>query len=231
MQNHFQVLRCFNPTFNYLNDVYVNCLNKYLENPKYADNYNLARADINKGRKILRNSEEVDVYIALYGAHHYYKLTSSFEALNLAQFEGKRLEIFSYGCGPATDTCVLINYLVSNKINLCVKPITLIEPSFVSLQRGKQQLRSIVVDQHRNLEIIRAINKTLENLNTNDISSQFQTIKLHIFSNILDVEQVDLKQLASLLKFSQKGANYFVCVSPGFYSAKQRINRFYSIMS
>lgn len=71
----------------------------------------------------------------------------------------------------------------------------------------------------------------MEELNTNDVNSQSETVKLHIFSNILDVEQVNLNSLARLLKKSQKGSNYFICVSPSSYSAKQRIDKFYYIMS
>jgi ribosomal protein S6 len=178
----------------------------------------------------LINDEEVDVYIALYGAHHYYKLNSAFDAVDLSKLEGKILEVFSYGCGPATDTCVLINYLISKTIKLCIGHITLIEPSSISLQRGERYIRPALINPQRGLEI-KIINKTLENLNINDINSQAETVKIHIFSNILDVEQVDLKRLASFLKNSQKGANYFICVSPNFSSAQQRIDRFYSMMS
>lgn len=82
-------------------------MGRYLKNPKYTGNLSLARTNISSGRKILINDEEVDVYIALYKAHHYYKLNSAFDAVDLSKLEGKRLEVFSYGCGLATDTCVL----------------------------------------------------------------------------------------------------------------------------
>ncbi len=68
-------------------------------------------------------------------------------------------------------------------------------------------------------------------MDINDVTSKIDTVKLHIFSNILDVAQVDLNSLAVLLKNSQKGANYFICVSPNFSSAKQRIDKFYHLMS
>jgi ribosomal protein S6 len=230
MQNNFQSLQVFKPTFNYFSEVYEDCLGRYLRNPKYTANLGLALTTISNGRKILTNDEEVDVYIALYGAHHYYKLNSAFDAVELSRFEGKSLEVFSYGCGPATDTCVLINYLISKTINLCIERITLIEPSSISLQRGERYVRSALVNSQTGLEI-KIINKTLEILNSNDAIPQPETVKLHIFSNILDVEQVDLKRLATFIKKSQKGANYFICVSPNFSSAKQRIDIFYSIMS
>lgn len=230
VQNKSQSLELFKPTFNYLSEVYEDCLGRYLRNPRYKGNYSFALDSISNGRKILTTAEEVDVYIALYGTHHYYKLNSAFDAVDLSRFEGKRLEFFSYGCGPATDTCVLINYLASKRINLCIERITLIEPSFISLQRGEKYVRSAIVNSQKVLEI-GIINKTLEQLDVNDIQSQSETVKLHVFSNILDVEKVDLNGLSTFLNKSQKGANYFICVSPNFSLAKQRIDRFHSIMS
>jgi ribosomal protein RSM22 (predicted rRNA methylase) len=203
---------------------------RYLDNPKYKGNLKLALANTSNGRKILTNDEEVDAYIALYGAYHYYKLHSAFDTLDISKFRGKKIEILTYGSGPATETCVLIDYLISKNIDLAIKRITLIEPSFTSLQRGEQYVKSTFITSHRGLEI-KAINKTLEFLNTNDVNSKTETVKLHIFSNILDVEQVDLNSLAILLKNSQKGANYFICVSPNSSSAKQRLDKFYHLMS
>ena len=207
--------RLFRPTFNYLEEVYQDCLRRYRNNPKYNVDYPGASNDINKGRKILESDEEVDTYIALYGAHHYYKLISAFDALDLSKFTGKSFDILSYGCGPATDTCVLINYLVSNQINLSIESLTLIEPSITSLQRGMQYVQSAMIKRQADLKI-KKINKALEELEVSDISSQPQTVKLHVFSNILDLEQINLDKLAMLLKNSQKGANYFICVSPNF---------------
>lgn len=68
-------------------------------------------------------------------------------------------------------------------------------------------------------------------MDIDDTSSQTETVKLLIFSNILDIEQVNLNNLAILIKNSQKGANYFICVSPNFSTAKQRIEKFSCIMS
>lgn len=229
MQQQFKTSRLFRPTFNYFEEIYTHCLRKYHNNPKYSD-YRRALADTSNGRKILQHDEEVDTYIALYGAQHYHKLNSAYDTLDLSRFEGKTLEIFSYGCGPATDTCVLISYSISKQINLNIQCITLIEPSYVSLNQGERYVQSTLTHNQTGLKI-RKINKTLEYLDISDISSQPQNAKLHIFSNILDIEQINLAQLANLLKDSQKGANYFICISPKLYNGKARIDQFCSIMS
>lgn len=217
----------FKSTFNYLEQVYTNCLKEHI-----SRNINLRQtlADIDNGIKILDNNEQVDAYIALYGAQHYYKLVSAFDTLDLSKFVGKTLEIFSYGCGPATDTCVLIKYLMSRSINLDIAGVTLIEPSVVSLNRGKNYVESALIDKHTPLKI-NLVNKKINNLNVSDITSQLQTVKLHIFSNILDITEIDLQMLAVLLKKSQRGSNYFLCISPQRYGGKDRINDFHTIMS
>ncbi|MGB3757443.1 MAG: hypothetical protein WBA07_13880 [Rivularia sp. (in: cyanobacteria)] len=217
----------FRHTYNYLEQVYEDCLKKY-----NSQNRNLRQtlADISNGIKILDNDEQVNAYIALYGAQHYYKLVSAFDTLDLSKFVGKKLELFSYGCGPATDTCVLISYLMSQKINLYIKGVTLIEPSTVSLNRGKKYVESALMDEHVTWKI-NQVNKKIDNLDVIDVDSQLQTVKLHIFSNILDIREINLEKLSELLKTSQKGSNYFLCTSPKRYGAVERIDDFHSIMS
>ncbi len=63
------------PSFDYIKDIYESCLERYLQNPK---NMGYALDSINNGRKILESDDEVDTYIAFYGAHHYYKLVDRF---------------------------------------------------------------------------------------------------------------------------------------------------------
>ena len=61
----------YNQSFNYLTDVYEECLKQYLEHPQ---SINTVLKSINNGRKILQSDSEVCTYIAFYGAQHYYKL-------------------------------------------------------------------------------------------------------------------------------------------------------------
>lgn len=97
----------YDRSFNYLRDVYEECLKQYLERPQYI---NTALKLIDNGRKILQSDSEVYTYIAFYGAQHYYKLVEAFDSLNIAQFSDRNIEIISYGCGAATDVCSLISY-------------------------------------------------------------------------------------------------------------------------
>jgi hypothetical protein len=216
------------PSFDYIKDVYEPCLEQYLKNPQNLPN---ALNSINNGRKILEFNEEVDTYIAFYGAQHYYKLVEAFDALNMSTFCDRELEIFSYGCGAATDICSLISYCCSKQINLYLEKITLIEPSEVALERGVSYIKPALSFQKLNTIYINKIYRTIIHLKANDIYSNPEALKLHIFSNILDIETIDLKTLSSLIQNTQLGTNYFICISPKKYNGRKRIDAFYQEMS
>lgn len=213
-----------NNDFNYIKDVYEVCINKYRQYP-------FKLSSIDRGKKILTSEKEVDTYISLFGAYHYHKLIEAFDALNINRFSNAYIEIISYGCGAATDTCCLISYCHTKNISLSVNKITLIEPSTVALRRGvkyiKQSLPIRVVNQLN----IRRIYKLIDWLKDKDLTSSSKAIKIHIFSNILDIDSINLQSLASLINTTQKGSNYFICLGPNYFKSKNRINCFYSKLS
>ena len=213
-----------NNDFSYIKDVYEVCINKYLQYPSKSS-YN------NRGKKILTSEQEVDTYISFYGAHHYYKLIEVFDALNINRFTNAYIETISYGSGAATDTCCLIDYCYTKNISLSVNKITLIDPSIIALKRGiqyiKQSLPNRVVDRLN----LRRIYKLLDRLEGKDLTSSPKAIKIHIFSNILDIDSIDIQSLASLIHTTQKGSNYFICVSPNYLVSRNRIDGFYNRLS
>jgi hypothetical protein len=216
------------PDFNYIKDIYKVCLERYLKNPQTVSN---ALNSLNNGRKILESDEEVDTYIAFYGAHHYYKLVEAFDALDLSTFCDRQLEIFSYGCGAATDTCSLISYCRSKQINLLFKNLSLIEPSKIALKRGIEYIKESLSDEEYQEIKINQVNKYLNDLEEQDVMSECMALKVHVFSNILDIQEIDLKNLALMLKNTQKGSNYFICINPKNSESKSRIDDFYNKLS
>lgn len=214
--------------FDYLKDVYESCLERYLQNhKKIGDALNL----INHGRKILQSDEELDTYIAFYGAHHYYKLVEAFDALALSIFGDRELEIVSYGCGAATDTCSLISYCHSKSLQLNIKNLTLIEPSEIALGRGIKYLHKALSDEELDKIKLKKIYKTIGELEEKDITSKSKISKLHVFSNVLDIQEINLESLASLINKTQSGTNYFICLNPQNLESKKRIDHFCLEMS
>lgn len=225
MVNQLSRVSLTNPTFNYIRDIYEVCLEKYLNNKSSTF------SSINHGRKILQFEEEVDAYIAFYGAQHYYKLEEAFKALNISRFHNQQLNIFSYGCGAATDTCSLISYCRKQQIHLPFKKLTLIEPSQVALQRGIDYIKQSLSIEESKIINIKSLNKHINELENRDIYDDSLNSKLHVFSNVLDIEEINLNKIANLILTNCRTNNYFLCISPKKYNGKVRVDDFYKEIS
>jgi uncharacterized protein (TIGR02145 family) len=78
---------------------------------------------------------------------------------------------------------------------------------------------------------VNAVCKSLDDLENTDIQTDANTQKLHIFSNIIDVELFSIIQLSDFIKQKFEGNNQFVCVSPFFGSTNSRANRLDEFMN
>ena len=58
--------------------------------------------------------------------------------------------------------------------------------------------------------------KPFDSLNVYDFINDESSIKVHLFSNVLDIDEAYYSQtkLIELIKKSQTGVNYFICCSP-----------------
>lgn len=220
----------YDSSFSYIRDVYEVCLERHCKNLNY-NSWRNAHEIIQRGRKVLQSEEEVDTYIAFYGAHHYYKLVEAFDALNILSFRDRELEIISYGCGAATDICTLISYCYSKQISLPFKKLVLIEPSQIALDRGINYINYALSDKELNKVNIIKIHKNINQIQKQDIIYNSKSIKIHVFSNILDIQEIDLVKLSHLIKETQNETNYFICVNPNDYLSKIRIDNFYNEIS
>ncbi len=92
----------------------------------------------------------------------------------------------------------------------------------VSLKRAALHLRKF----SNSIEIC-TINKTLDGLLPQDLTTNENSIKVHFFSNILDIDFFNLTNLLNLLKHKYKRDNLFIITSPCISDQKtQRINDF-----
>ena len=185
--------------------------------------------NLDGGTRVLNEDAECDRYIALYGGHHFYKLYAAFSSTNFDYTHGKSVEIIDWGCGQAIATCVLIDYLIERGIKPEIKSITLIEPSSIALWRGYDFVRQMLQPNLLNHSIIKTVNKNIDNLEFSDFVTSDSSIKIHLFSNIIDVEAFDLSELYNLIINCFQGINRIICTSP-YQSAKNyRIDDFHSM--
>lgn len=186
--------------------------------------------DLDQGTRVLRNETECNQYIALYGGHHFYKLYAAYASTSFENINGRDVEIIDWGCGQALATCILIDYLIKIGVKLNVISITLIEPSLVALQCGCNHVQQMFQNDASANSVIQKISKYIDDLVPADFVSECNTIKIHLFSNIIDVEGFDLIQLHQLVVNSFQGRNRIICTSPG-NSRQQRLDTFYSLFS
>jgi superfamily II DNA helicase RecQ len=177
---------------------------------------------LERGEALLKTHEQMCQYLFSFGNMHQAKLTDAFKKLPIKAYESE-LEIIDWGCGQALGTINLIDYLQSVNAIANIKKITLIEPAKAALERAKLHIDAIKDDS---IELI-ARADYFENILPEQISTTSERTIIHIFSNILDVVQIDLKHLAKLIDGSVNSDNYLVCVGP-LNPNNQRINAFYS---
>ena len=172
---------------------------------------------LKRGVKVLTDEEQLLAYINSYGNMHYAKVMSALTSLP-NEFFTYQHEIYDWGCGQGLATMCFLEYsqMQDNKVN--IKSATLIEPSEIAIKRAALHVKKFKKD----LTII-TINKDLDSIKPDDFKSSEKSIKIHLFSSILDIDLFYMSDLVSNIKNSFKGFNYFVCVSP--YITDQKTQR------
>jgi len=173
--------------------------------------------EISHGKKILEREVEIQSYLALYAVHHTAKLDNAIANLAKNYSPGSKLEIIDWGCGQALASLVLLENLKNNQINAeQIESIHLIEPSKVSISKAK-----LLLNQYFNCDLdiamrIKTINKDFDALTKSDLVLDEEAIKIHLFSNVLDLYNFDIFKLCGLITNSLKGVNLFLCVGPNY---------------
>ena len=188
----------------------------------YFQNRDEIFRSLGRGVSILQQEEQLYSYMSSYGLMHKTKLVSAFSHFPFEEIKGNDIEIYDWSCGQGIASMVLLEYLIDHNTQLARNRFTLIEPSEIALKRASLHVR------HFDSKVkIETILKDMDSLSSTDLSSKNECIKLHMFSNILDVEAFSMQHLIDLIKRSFGGLNYFVCVSPYINDVKTaRIDSF-----
>lgn len=192
-------------------------------------------SQLEQGIKQLDTPQQLLQYIFSYGNMHKAKLIEAYSALaqtdNL-QLSGQKIEVYDYGCGQGIATVILLDYLkAEHNFNCSLAQVVLIEPSALALKRAalhvKQSLASVKLSAP-----VAAYQLELDSIEPQHLKSCEGTVKFHLFSNILDVQGINMTALQSKLLASLTGVNYFICVSPriwknGVHERNQRLHNFF----
>lgn len=174
------------------------------------------------GVDLLNTHEKLCKYLCAYGDMHEAKLRNAINHLPQTIFEHE-FEIVDWGCGQGIGSICLLDHLKAKGINNRVGRITLIEPSEQALERAKLHLESYNLGGID----IKTFAEYFQNIQKEDIISDAGLPVLHIFSNILDVKEIDLKDLAVKIDQTVFNDNYIISVGPLNFTNK-RIDAFYN---
>lgn len=177
---------------------------------------------LGRGVKILKEEAQLYSYLNSYGNMHEAKMLSALHKLPLEELEGKNIEIYDWACGQGLASIIFREFVENQNYNIYNRNIVLIEPSEIALKRAALNVR------HFNGQCqIKTVLKDIDSITKEDLNCDSNSIKIHLFSNILDVEGFSMEHLISIIEQTQKGVNFFVCVSPYITDAKTaRIDKF-----
>jgi hypothetical protein len=225
---HYIQLQPMEEDFPKVFSIWKSLIEKYLKGFKNRKNA-WKDANTERGTKVLKSELEVYQYGTLYYGHHIAKLKLAFEQIQMSDFHGKQVEVFDWGCGQALATlCFLEKYLSSdNRIDSIVK-IHLIEPSQMSLTNGRNFIEN---NFQVNEKQINSICKGIDDINVSEILKSDSPIQVHLMSNILDVDKFDIDKFIKAHSSQTTRRKYYICVSPNYKRAKDRVSRFYEGMN
>ena len=171
----------------------------------------------NRGVAILENESELYEYMRRFGNMHKAKLIYALRAPFPQKWE-LPINIYDWGCGQGIASMVFLEKYKNSTVNR----VTLIEPSVVAIARA-----ALHVSIYRPDVQIKTICKKLDDLDSDDLNVSGANTHIHLFSNVLDIDDYSPGHLFNLLDESFPGINYFICTSPYIDDIKaERLNSF-----
>lgn len=150
---------------------------------------------LNHGVKLLSSDDELAQYLAAYGAMHREKMYTALDTIkDPKEYFSRNITIIDWGCGQGLATMCFYDYMRNQGIEPSVTQIILIEPSIIAIHRAEAHLSAYTSKAN-----ITSINKYINDVSLSDFNVDGNNLVLHFFSNILDIESVDLDILSNLI--------------------------------
>ena len=183
---------------------------------KLTPEYRQARElynSLDHGRAILGNEDQLNAYMKYYGDAHMQKAMKALDALPRRELNNG-IEVIDYGCGQALASMCLIEKMREWGNLHLLRIITLIEPSTIALDRAVMNLQTVLGTVDCGIiSVSKYLPSTASSSNEIKRLDIVHPIAIHLFSNVLDIESIDLKSLARLVS-SSGYRHYVVCVGP-----------------
>ncbi|MCR4799490.1 MAG: DEAD/DEAH box helicase [Bacteroidales bacterium] len=213
------------PTFQAIRNVAATMQNRYYTREERDDLW----GKLHHGIDLLNSHELLCQYLYSFGNMHEKKMHEMFDGIGgLSFLKSRDIQIVDWGCGQGLATVCFLDSIKKQDFTCNINKIVLVEPSLYALKRAKLHVGLYV----KNENVISCINKYLDCnngvepiVNENDIKSN-QPITIHLFSNILDLNMLDIKSLTKTIGKTIRGVHYFFCTSP-LNQGVSNIDRFY----
>lgn len=181
--------------------------------------------ELNHGLNLLQSQEAMDCYMSSYGEMHIVKCMAALQNFPFYKINGS-LEIVDWGCGQGIGALCIIYALKQHEKLQWLRKVSLIEPSKAALNRAESNVKK-VIGAHAAVEPLNYFLPENSYQNTLTHLTYKYTNVIHIFSNILDVKEINLRQVANILASSSQN-HYILCVGPQ-NAGSYRIDEFYKI--
>ena len=207
-----------NPNFQAIRQVCYNYIQSIGDLPELYE-------QLMRGEKIIDDERLLYKYMVSFGQKHKEKLYDSYEMI-IDLIKSEKINIIDWGCGQALATVALLDFAREKDIVLDISDIRLIEPSKIALERGLLHIDVLKQKEYA----IKAINTDFDCIEDADLKFDNDYKTLHLFSNILDMENFKLNdKFLKKISSTFKNDNLFVCVSPNINAQRNnRLDLFYN---
>lgn len=176
---------------------------------------------LKRGVELLDSDAQMKCYLYSFGKMHQAKIYRALSCISLSTYTSDGFDIVDWGCGQGLATICFFDYLREHNIENKVQKVTLIEPSPATLERAAIHVGAYIDDK----VAVSCIDRYLDDVTQESIVGD-SPVTIHFFSNILDIDSIDLKSLAEKVGSNVNGQHLFFCISP-MNSGNRRIDRFY----
>jgi hypothetical protein len=161
--------------------------------------------ELNRGRAIPETLDQLNYYWKSHAPMIRSQWENVFNHCRIDSYSGD-VEIVDYGCRDGLASLLFLDKFYSD-FKKGVSKVKLIEPSSLALKRAKTVLQCYIP----NAQTV-DINKKLDELEEKDLETGQNLWKIHLFSNILDIDDFDIAKLFNRI-IESKGDHTFLAVS------------------
>lgn len=176
---------------------------------------------LNHGVNLLDTDIQMKCYLYSFGRMHQAKIYRALSCINTSVFASDDFDVVDWGCGQGLATVCFFDYLKKQHLQNRVRKVTLIEPSDAARERAEIHVGAYLGKTGK----VIGVGKFLDDVTEAEIKGD-SPVTYHFFSNILDIDTIDLKKLSEKVGKDVQGQHYFFCISP-MNNGNRRIDRFY----